>query len=319
MKAINLAYELLSDPARWRAASAPDRLSIVTSALPAARAGEPYRAQLAATGGAAPFTWEAVLPAGLALEASGAISGRVERTGSSRSRSRSRTGTDARRSACSSCTSSRRRCGCWPRRCRTPPSASRTRRSCGSRAASRRCGGRASPPPACNWATDCCSGRRWGPARRCRSTCACAILRGRPPRRPCRWSCGRPRRPATRAEWTPARLADEQHAQAVAAREAGVDVAAAPARIAMLRAAPRAPSARPRRDRRGGPRRGRRRGPAVAGRGGGRDRDRRGGAGVRDRGRAARPRPPGRARAAPPAPGLRPRRLPPLFGRAVRS
>ena len=54
----------------------------MTSALPAARAGEPYRAQLAATGGAAPYTWAAVLPAGLALEASGAIGGRLERTGS---------------------------------------------------------------------------------------------------------------------------------------------------------------------------------------------------------------------------------------------
>ena len=65
MKAINLAYELLSDPARRRAASAPEPLSIVTSALPVARAGEPYWAQLAAVGGAAPYTWEAVLPAGL--------------------------------------------------------------------------------------------------------------------------------------------------------------------------------------------------------------------------------------------------------------
>ena len=82
MKAINLAYELLSDPARRRAASAPEQLSIATSALPAARAGEPYWAQLAAVGGAAPYVWEAVLPAGLTLDASGAIGGRVERTGS---------------------------------------------------------------------------------------------------------------------------------------------------------------------------------------------------------------------------------------------
>ena len=73
MKAINLAYELLSDPARRRAASAPEPLSIATSALPAARAGEPYWAQLAAVGGAAPYAWEAVLPAGLTLDASGAI------------------------------------------------------------------------------------------------------------------------------------------------------------------------------------------------------------------------------------------------------
>src|SRR3954465_8112059 len=65
-----------------RAASASEPLSIATSALPAARAGEPYRAQLAAMGGAAPYTWEAVLPAGLRLDASGTIDGRFERTGS---------------------------------------------------------------------------------------------------------------------------------------------------------------------------------------------------------------------------------------------
>jgi hypothetical protein len=45
-------------------------------------------------------------------------------------------------------------------------------------------------------------------------------------------------RPAAAAgdatEWTPERLADEQHAQAVAAHEANVDVAATRARIAVL-------------------------------------------------------------------------------------
>ena len=82
MKAINRAYELLRDPAHRLPASTPGALSIATSALPTARAGEPYRAQPAAVGGAAPYAWEAVLPAGLALESCGAISGRVERTGS---------------------------------------------------------------------------------------------------------------------------------------------------------------------------------------------------------------------------------------------
>ena len=81
MKAVNLAYELLSDPER-RAAIASEPVSIVTSELPVARAGEPYRAPLAVKGGAAPYSWEAVLPAGLELDASGTLAGRPERTGS---------------------------------------------------------------------------------------------------------------------------------------------------------------------------------------------------------------------------------------------
>ena len=66
-------------------------------------------------------------------------------------------------------------------------------------------------------------------------------------------------RPAAAAgdatEWTPERLADEQHAQAVAAHEADVDVAATRARIAVLerRVARRPLDAR--RDRRRDPRR----------------------------------------------------------------
>ena len=110
MKAVNLAYELLSDPAR-RAAIAREPLSIVTSALPLARAGEPYRAPLALVGGAAPYTWEAALPAGLELDASGTIGGRPERTGTFRSRLKSPTGTGARRSGSWCCTSIRHRCG----------------------------------------------------------------------------------------------------------------------------------------------------------------------------------------------------------------
>ena len=85
MKAVNPAYELLRDPARRRAASAY-RLSVVTSALPVARAGEPYQVQVAATGGVGPYTWDGVLPPGLALEVAGTIAGRVERTGACRSR-----------------------------------------------------------------------------------------------------------------------------------------------------------------------------------------------------------------------------------------
>jgi hypothetical protein len=82
MKAINLAYALLSDPARRHVAAAPEALTIASGALPAARAGERYRAPLAVVGGAGPYAWEAVLPTGLALAADGVIGGRVERTGS---------------------------------------------------------------------------------------------------------------------------------------------------------------------------------------------------------------------------------------------
>jgi hypothetical protein len=83
MKAINLAYEqLLNRPARCRMAIVCEPLSIVTSELPHARVGEPYRAQLAVEGGAAPYAWDARLPAGLVLDASGTIGGSPERTGS---------------------------------------------------------------------------------------------------------------------------------------------------------------------------------------------------------------------------------------------
>src|SRR3954454_15808292 len=60
MKAINLAYERLRAGARRRGAPAPGPLSIATAAPPAARAGEPYRAQPTVVGGAAPYAWEAV-------------------------------------------------------------------------------------------------------------------------------------------------------------------------------------------------------------------------------------------------------------------
>jgi hypothetical protein len=55
-------------------------LEIVSSTLPAARVGEPYRVALTASGGVEPYTWEAVLPRGLALDEAGVLSGRVERT-----------------------------------------------------------------------------------------------------------------------------------------------------------------------------------------------------------------------------------------------
>src|SRR5262245_4560873 len=82
MKAINVSYDVLSDARRRRAATAKAPLAIVTSALPVATAGEPYRARLAADGGAAPYTWEAELPAGLVLAPQGTIDGQLGRTGS---------------------------------------------------------------------------------------------------------------------------------------------------------------------------------------------------------------------------------------------
>jgi hypothetical protein len=82
MKAINLAYESLLDRARRPPVTVTKPFSIVTRALPAARVGEPYRAPLALSGGAAPYTWEAELPAGLRLDAAGTLSGRLEAAGS---------------------------------------------------------------------------------------------------------------------------------------------------------------------------------------------------------------------------------------------
>jgi hypothetical protein len=82
MKAINLAYELLTDPARPRRVVAAKPFSIATSALPLARVGAPYRAPLTLSDGAGPYRWDAVLPAGLELDAAGTIGGRPERAGS---------------------------------------------------------------------------------------------------------------------------------------------------------------------------------------------------------------------------------------------
>jgi hypothetical protein len=82
MKAVNAAYEMLRDGGRRRPARSSEPLWIATGALPHARMGEPYRARLVVTGGAAPYAWQARLPTGLALDASGMIGGRVARTGS---------------------------------------------------------------------------------------------------------------------------------------------------------------------------------------------------------------------------------------------
>ncbi len=79
MKAINLAYEMLSDRARDRPTGP---LSIAPDALAAGRSGQPYRVRLQAIGGARPYRWEGAPPAGLALDPAGTIEGRPPRTGS---------------------------------------------------------------------------------------------------------------------------------------------------------------------------------------------------------------------------------------------
>jgi subtilisin family serine protease len=69
---------LVDASAAYAAIAAVTPLSVVTTALPDVTPGVPYAAKLRATGGAAPYAWSfgsGALPAGLALAASGAISG----------------------------------------------------------------------------------------------------------------------------------------------------------------------------------------------------------------------------------------------------
>jgi hypothetical protein len=61
-------------------AGAPGGLSVTTTSLPAVVAGQPYMAQLVASGGTSPYAWAVVggaLPPGLALSEAGVISGTV--------------------------------------------------------------------------------------------------------------------------------------------------------------------------------------------------------------------------------------------------
>jgi len=61
----------------------PPALSVTTTSLPSGTVGVAYSAQLAATGGTAPYTWSSAgLPAGLSLSASGAITGTPTAAGS---------------------------------------------------------------------------------------------------------------------------------------------------------------------------------------------------------------------------------------------
>lgn len=234
MKAINLAYELLSDPARRRAASAPEPLSIATGALPHARVGEPYRARLAVVGGAAPYAWEGVLPAGLALDACGTIGGRVERTGSFpfTLRVADRDGRMAQRVLVLHVEPAPLRvvAGALPNATIGVPYEAQLRVEGG--VAPLRWSGE--PPAGLQLGDGLLFGTPLAP-----SAVLSVDVRVRDAaRQTVSASLRLVVRPAAAAgdatEWTPERLADEQHARAAAAHEADVDVAATRARIAVL-------------------------------------------------------------------------------------
>ena len=234
MKAINLAYELLSSPGRRRAAALPGPLSIATSALPLARAGERYRARLALEGGAAPYAWKAVLPAGLALDASGTIGGRVERTGTFpfTLTVADRDGRTAQRVLVLHVA---------PAPLRLPAGAlPNATIGVWFEAQLHVEGGVAplhwsgEPPAGLQLGDGLLFGTPLGP-----SAALSVDVRVRDSAR--QTACASFQlvvRPATSAgdatEWTPERLADEQHARAVAAHEADIDGAALRARIAVL-------------------------------------------------------------------------------------
>ena len=311
MKAINVAYELLSGPARRRAATACAPLSIATRALPAARAGEPYRARLAAVGGAAPYAWDGVLPAGLALDGSGAISGRLGRTGSFpfTLTVADRDGRTAQRILVLHVEPA-------PLRVLTEalPNATigvpyEAQLSVEGGVAPLRWSG--SHPPGCNWATACSMARRGAErgvvGRRVRTRRGAAE---RPLVLPAGRAAGRGggRRDRVDAGAAGRRAARPGRHRARGRRRRGGDASADRG----AGTASRTWSARARADRRGDPRRRGWRLPVVAARGGGRPRARRGGAVVGDRPGAPWPRAPSRDRGTPRTPRLRPGRLPSL-------
>ena len=235
MKAVNLAYELLCDPAR-RAAIAAAPVSIVTSALAVARADEPYRARLAVVGGAAPYTWEAVLPAGLGLDAAGTIAGQLERTGSFpfTLRVADRDGRTAERVLVLHVEPAPLRVNA-----RALPNATigvpyEAELWVEGGVAPLRWSGE--PPAGLQLGDGLLFGTPLGPS----AVLAVDVRVRDAARQTVSASYRLVVRPAAAAgdatEWTPPRLADEQHAQAVAAHAADVDVAATRARIALLEA-----------------------------------------------------------------------------------
>ena len=236
MKAINLAYELLNDPARPRRVPAPKPFSIATSALPVARAGEPYRAPLTLSGGAAPYSWDAVLPTGLELDAAGTICGRPERTGSFpfALTVTDRDGRSAQRVLAVHVAPAplRVRAQALPNATIGVPYEAQLQVE-GGVAPLRWIG---DPPAGLQLEDGLLRGTPLGPVEvrsmdvrvrdaACRTVSASYRLVVRPSA-----AAG------DVTEWTPARLADEQHAEAVAAHEAGIDAAATRTRIALLQA-----------------------------------------------------------------------------------
>jgi Putative Ig domain len=228
MKAINLAYELLSQPV------APEPLSIVTGALPHARAGEAYRARLAARGGSAPYAWEAVLPTGLALDASGAIHGRPARTGSFPVTLdvADRDGRQAQRVVVLHVEPAPLRVlgDALPNATIGVPYEAEVPVEGG--VAPLHWSGK--PPAGLQWGDGVLFGTPRGPS----AALSVEVLVRDAARQTARASCVLVVRPAAAAgdatQWTPDRLADELHAEAVRAHEAGLDVAATRARIAVL-------------------------------------------------------------------------------------
>jgi hypothetical protein len=231
MKAINAAYELLSDLPRRRAAQP---LSIATSALPVATAGEPYRSRLVVVGGAAPYTWEAKLPAGIALRASGTIAGRLTRTGSFpfTLRVTDRDGRTVERVFVLHVTPAPLRVTTQTLPNATIGVAYQAQLEVEGGVAPLRWSGE--PPAGLQLGDGLLFGTPLGP-----SAVQSVDVRVRDSaRQSVSASFQLVVRPATArddaTEWTPERLAAEQHAQAVAAHEADADVAAIRARIAVL-------------------------------------------------------------------------------------
>ena len=193
MKAINLAYELLSDRARGARRAALDRARGAR-----ARAGRP--AVSGTAGGdrrGAPYRWEASPPPGLTLDPAGTIEGRPAKTGSFpfTLKVTDRDGRTAQRVFVLHVEPAPLRLAGD-----TLPNATIGVPYEAEIAVE---GGVAplywsgEPPPACNSATDCCSAPRSARAPPCRCTSASATRRacGRSASSP--WSCGRARRWAT--------------------------------------------------------------------------------------------------------------------------
>lgn len=234
MKAINLAYELLNERGRWQTAAASGPLSIATHELPRARVGETYRAHMTVRGGAAPYVWEGVLPAGLALSPSGTIGGRLARTGSFplTLTVTDRDGRTAQRVRVVHIEPAplRMRAAELPNATIGVPYEAELHAEGG--VGPLRWSGE--PPPGLQLGDGLLFGVPLGPS----AALSVSLSVRDAARQTASASLGLVVRPAEAADdtthWTPDRLAAEEHAQAVAAHESDVDVAATRARIGRL-------------------------------------------------------------------------------------